>query len=149
MTPLTDAPKSLIIAVAGDLFAIPVHVVCDILDLLPVTGVPTARPFVNGLINVRGRVVPLMDLGLKIGLPPAIATPDSRFVVIEVDIAGDNTLVALRADKVHEVAEFEMVMAEEIPRIGMRCRAEFVRAVGRRNGRFVMALDLERLFVGG
>ncbi|MBF0192327.1 MAG: chemotaxis protein CheW [Magnetococcales bacterium] len=142
----SDSLKSLIIGVAGDLFAIPVHVVCDILDLLPVTGVPTARPFVNGLINVRGRVVPLMDLGMKIGLSGATTTPDSRFVVIEQEIDGEETLVALRADKVHEVAEFELVMSEEIPRIGMRCRAEFIRAVGRRQGRFVMVLDLERVF---
>ncbi|MBF0212479.1 MAG: chemotaxis protein CheW [Magnetococcales bacterium] len=142
----SDNSKSLIIAVAGDLFAIPVHVVCDILDLLPVTSVPTARPFVNGLINVRGRVVPLMDLGMKIGLGAATTTPDSRFVVIELEIDGEETLVALRADKVHEVAEFELVMAEEVPRIGLRCRGEFIRAMGRRQGRFVMVLDLERVF---
>ncbi|NGZ07197.1 MAG: purine-binding chemotaxis protein CheW [Magnetococcales bacterium] len=146
MSSMSASLKSLIIGVAGDLFAIPVHVVCDILDLLPVTGVPTARAHVNGLINVRGRVVPLMDLGMKIGLPAAVATPDSRFVVIETFVGGEETMVALRADKVHEVAEFDLVLAEEIPRIGMRCRAEFVRAVGRRHGRFVMVLDLERVF---
>ncbi|MBF0627763.1 MAG: chemotaxis protein CheW [Magnetococcales bacterium] len=146
MKPLSDHPKSLIIAVAGDLFAIPVHVVCDILDLLPVTGVPTARPDVNGLINVRGRVVPLMDLGMRIGLPAATTSEESRFVVIEMTIDGEETLVALRADKVHEVAEFESLLSEEVPRIGLRCRTEFIRAVGRRQGRFVMVLDLERVF---
>ncbi|CAK0750421.1 hypothetical protein CCP2SC5_160033 [Azospirillaceae bacterium] len=57
---------SLTIDLAGEIFAIPVVMVRDILDVLPVTEVPTARPFVNGLINVRGRVAPLVDLRLKL-----------------------------------------------------------------------------------
>lgn len=138
---------SLTIGLADEVFAIPVMVVRDILDVLPVTEVPTAHPFVNGLINVRGRVVPLVDLRLKLGLPPAAPTKDTRFVVIETEIDGELTIVALRTDKVYEVAEVEFVAGEEAPRIGMRWRPDLLRAIGRRNHRFIMILDLARVFV--
>lgn len=141
-----ESLHALTIGLDDETFAIPVMVVRDILDVLPVTDVPTAHPFVNGLINVRGRVVPLVDLRLKMGLPPADATKDTRFVVIETEIDGEATIVALRADKVYEVAEVEFVAGEEAPRIGMRWRPEMLRAIGRRHKRFIMILDLARVF---
>ncbi|CAK0757616.1 Chemotaxis protein CheW [uncultured Gammaproteobacteria bacterium] len=147
--PETGKPEtlqSLTIGLAGEVFAIPVMVVRDILDPLPVTAVPTARQFVNGLINVRGRVVPLVDLRLKLGLPPAETTKDSRFVVIETDIDGENVIVALRTDKVYEVGDVEFVDGEEAPRIGMRWNPELLHGIGRRNNRFIMILDLGRVF---
>ncbi len=128
-----------------ELFAIPVMVVRDILDTLPVTEVPTARPFANGLINVRGRVVPLIDLRLKLGMPPATASVDTRFVVIETEVDGEIAHVALRTDKVYEVAEVDSVVSDEAPRLGMRWRPELIRAIGRRKNRFVMILDIGRV----
>ncbi|MEI6985665.1 MAG: chemotaxis protein CheW [Rhodospirillaceae bacterium] len=137
--------QCLTIGLAGEVFAIPVMVVRDILDPLPVTAVPTARQFVNGLVNVRGRVVPLVDLCLKIGLPSAENTKDTRFVVIETDIDGESTIVALRADKVYEVGEVEFVDGVEAPRIGMRLNPELLRGIGRCNNRFIMVLDVVRV----
>ncbi len=141
-----DSVQFLTFGLGGEIFAIPVMVVRDILDVLPVTDVPTAHPFVNGLINVRGRVVPLVDLRLKLGMAPAQATVETRFVVIETEIDSEITIVALRTDKVFEVAEVDFVVADEPPRIGMRWRADLVRAIGRRNNRFIMILDLGRVF---
>ncbi|MBF0426932.1 MAG: purine-binding chemotaxis protein CheW [Magnetococcales bacterium] len=146
MSAQATALLTLIFGVAGDTFAIPIHVVRDILDVLPVTDVPTARPFVRGLINVRGRVVPLVDLRIKLGLPDGETTSDTRFVVIETPIGGEPTSVALRADKVYEVGEIATVVADAAPQIGMRCPPGMVRAVGRRANRFVMILDLDHLF---
>ncbi|CAK0750434.1 hypothetical protein CCP2SC5_160034 [Azospirillaceae bacterium] len=65
-------------------------------------------------------------------------------MVVETDIDGEMTLIALRADKVYEVAEIEF--ADEAPRIGMRWPPELIRAIGRRNNRFIMVLDVERVF---
>ena len=141
----TDALQFLTFGLASETFAIPVMVVRDILDVLPVTDVPTARPFANGLINVRGRVVPLVDPRLKLGMPAAAVTVDTRFVVIETEIDGEVTIVALRTDKVYEVAGLDSVVAAEVPRIGMRWRPEFIRAIGRRGNRFIMILDIGRV----
>ena len=142
--PTPEHAQLLTFGLAGELFGIPVMIVRDILDVLPVTDVPTARPFVNGLINVRGRVVPLVDLRRKFGMPPAPTTVDTRFVVIETEIDGELTLVALRTDKVFEVAAVDFVVADDVPRIGMRWRPDLIRAIGRRNNRFIMILDVAR-----
>ncbi|MBF0310727.1 MAG: chemotaxis protein CheW [Magnetococcales bacterium] len=141
-----DGNRGLTFGLAGDLFAIPVSLVRDILDTQPVTDVPTARPFVRGLINVRGRVVPLVDLRIKFGLPVGETTGDTRFVVIETPVDGERTTLALRADKVFEVCDITTIAAEEAPRIGLRYPPGLVRAIGRHNHRFVIILDLDRVF---
>src|ERR1700742_409337 len=90
----------LILELQGESFAIETRQVREILDPVPVTAVPGADPGVNGLINVRGRVVPLADLRLMFGMARAEAGTDARIVVIDVEIDGDPTTVAIRADKV-------------------------------------------------
>lgn len=128
----------------GERCAIDADMVRDILDLVPITEVPSARPFVNGLINVRGRVVPLADLRLRLGMEQAPPTIDTRIIVIEADL-GEPTAVGLLADKVHEVTEIEAAAMEEAPRLGMRWRPELIRGIGKCGGGFVIVFDIDRL----
>jgi purine-binding chemotaxis protein CheW len=130
----------------GHLFALEAAHVREILDLGPVTEVPSANPFVNGLINVRGRVVPLADLRLKFGMERSASTIDTRVVVIEVDLAGDQTTIGLLADKVYEVTEIVPTEIEETPRIGMIWRQEYIRCVGKRGDDFIIVLDIAAIF---
>lgn len=126
--------------------AIEAGCVREILDLVPVTEVPESQPFVNGLINVRGKVVPLADLRLVFGMDPAPPTVDTRIVVVEIDIGGEPMTVGLRADKVHEVTGLAAADLAETPRIGMRWSPELVRCIGKRRGDFVIVLDIGRIF---
>lgn len=146
MTTATDIAEILTVGLGGETFALPATIVREILDLGPVTPVPTAPAFVGRLINVRGRVVPLADLRLRFGMPAAEATIDTRVVVLEIEVEGEPTVVAILADKVYEVAHLDAVVTDEVPRVGMRWRPEFVRAIGRRNGEFVMVLDIGKVF---
>jgi purine-binding chemotaxis protein CheW len=130
----------------GEIFAIPATQVREILDLVPVTDVPSADPFVSGLINVRGRVVPLADLQRKFGMAAHPTTIDTRIVVIEVTIDDDPTIVGIRADKVYEVTELASSALEETPRIGLRWRPEFITCIGKRDGHFIAVLDMDRVF---
>jgi purine-binding chemotaxis protein CheW len=118
----------------------------EILDLVPITEVPNSQPFLNGLINVRGKVVPLADLRLKFGMEPTPPTIDTRIVVVEVEIDGDPVTVGLRADRVYEITEVAASALEETPRIGMRWRPEFIRCIGKRGGDFIVVLDIGRIF---
>ncbi len=146
-TPSAEITQILTIGLGKEIFALPANIVREILDIGLITPVPTAPAFVGHLINVRGRVVPLSDLRLRFGLPTTTETTiDSRIVVLEVEIEGEPTLVAILADKVYEVAQLDAVVATEVPRIGMRWRPEFVRTIGRRNNAFVMVLDLGQVF---
>jgi purine-binding chemotaxis protein CheW len=130
----------------GHTFAVPAAFVHEILDLVPVTDVPGANPFVAGLINVRGRVVPLADLRHKFGMPAKPSTIDTRVVVIEVDLDGDRTMIGLVADKVHEVTEIAATDVEETPRIGLTWRREYIDCIGKLGTDFVVVLDIAEIF---
>ncbi|MFV3126201.1 chemotaxis protein CheW [Niveispirillum sp. KHB5.9] len=129
----------------GEVFALEATHVREILDPGPVTEVPNSAPHVGGLINVRGKVVPLADIRLKFGMSQRPATIDTRFVVIEAMVDGDPVIVAILADKVHEIAEMAAASLEETPRIGMRWRPDYITCVGKRGPDFIIVLDIGRI----
>src|SRR6185437_1539668 len=136
----------LTLALHGEVFAVEVRHVREILDLVPVTEVPNSRAFLDGLINVRGRVIPLADLRLKFGIEQTPPTIDSRIVVLDVDIDGEPTIIGIRADKVYEITEVPASGLEETPRIGMRWRSEYIRCIAKRGSEFITVLNVERIF---
>ncbi len=140
------ALKVLSLTLDGQLFALDASCVREILDVTPVTEVPSANPFANGLINVRGKVLPLADLRHPLAMEKRGATIDTRIVVIEIDLGGDLTTVGILADKVHEVTDIPQASIEETPRIGMAWRPEFIRCIGKRGDDFVIVLDIARIF---
>lgn len=137
---------ALTIRLGDELFAVEASRVREILDLVPTTEVPNAPAFVGGLINVRGRVVPLADLRVMFGMDRPPPNQDTRIVVMEVDIDGEPTIAGILADKVHDVTDIEEASIEEAPRVGMRWRPEFVKGIGKRNGGFIIIPDMERIF---
>jgi purine-binding chemotaxis protein CheW len=133
----------------GHVFAIEATHVLEILDLVQVTEVPGAGPFVGGLINVRGKVVPVADLRHKFGMPRREANIDTRVVVIEIDLDGDLTTIGVIADKVFEVTEIAATAIEETPKVGMTWRSEFIRCIGKRSNEFIVVLDIGAIFSSG
>ncbi len=99
----------------GESFALEAGIVQEILDLLPETPVPGSPRMVAGVVNFRGKVIPLADLRIAFGMPPAAPTIDSRIVVIAFDLDGEASLVGLKADKVHEVAALSKAASEAPP----------------------------------
>lgn len=142
----TGPMKALTLRLQDELFAVEAGSVREILDLVPITEVPNASPFVGGLINVRGRVVPLADLRVMFGMDRPEPDQDTRIVVMEVTIDGEPTVAGILADKVHDVTDIEAASIEEAPKVGMRWRPEFVKGIGKRNGGFIIIPDLGRIF---
>jgi purine-binding chemotaxis protein CheW len=138
--------KALTLRLQDEVFAIEAGSVREILDLVPVTGVPNAPAFVGGLINVRGRVVPLADLRVVFGMHRPPPDKDTRIVVIETEIEGEPTIIGIVADKVHEVTEIDATSVQDAPRVGMRWRPEFVFGIGKLRDDFVIIPDLGRIF---
>lgn len=130
----------------GETFALEAVLVREILDLLPETTVPGSQPFVAGVINFRGKVIPLADLRLAFGMEATETTNDSRIVVIELDLDGEPTLVGLRTDKVNEVTTLARASSEAPPRIGMRWRADYIRCLVRNGGEFIILPNLQAIF---
>jgi purine-binding chemotaxis protein CheW len=143
--PSDDPLDVLTLGIGGETFAIEATAVREILDLVPVTAVPGARAFVGGVVNVRGRIVPLADLRLRFGMAVTAPTADTRIIVLELDLDGEAMPVGILADRVHEVTQIIPARLEGAPRIGMRWRPEFIRGVGMHGGRLVVLPDLARI----
>ncbi|NHT77838.1 purine-binding chemotaxis protein CheW [Rhizobium sp. PP-F2F-G38] len=130
----------------GETFAIEATVVQEILDLLPETRVPGAKAFLGGVINFRGKVIPLADIRLAFGMEAGEATIDSRIIVVQLDIDGEPCLVGIRTDKVYEVTTLAQASSEPPPSIGMRWRADFIDCLVKRNGEFIIVPNLKKIF---
>lgn len=127
-------------------FALDVAQVREILDVTVITKVPQSPDFMRGVINVRGSVVPVVDLRMKFGLEKVENTVDTRIVVMEVFLEGEITVVGAMADSVHDVMELEDTQIEPLPKIGARWCTEFIRGLGKVDNGFVIVLNIDRFF---
>ncbi|MBB3951650.1 chemotaxis protein CheW [Aureimonas jatrophae] len=144
--PQSVARDFLTIALGEDLFAIPVSLVHEVLDPAPVTRVPNAPVFAPGLVNVRGNVLPMLDLRARFGLEPAPDTASTRLIVSEVAIeGGDPFEVAIKTDAVFAVVPVRDEEIASVPEYGSRWPSRFLAGVVRDEGRFVLLLDVPRL----
>lgn len=142
---LEEGTQYLTFGVDGEVFAIDVVQVHEVLDLCPFAKVPNTPPFMRGMISVRGRGVPVIDLRVKFGLPQTEPTGHTRIVVVEVRAAAGPLVIGLLTDRVYEVAALDARQIEPPPNIGVRWRSEMIRGVGQRNDRFVVVLNLDRV----
>ena len=129
-----------------ELFAIDVDQVREVLEMETITTVPNAPEFMRGIINVRGSVVPVVDLRTKFGMAATEKTVDTRVVVMELDLDGELTVLGSLADSVHEVIELSAEVIEPPPKLGNRWRTKFIKGVGKRDERFILILDIDRVF---
>ena len=143
---ITETALYLTFKLEDEVFALEVGQVREVLDLSPITKVPRAAEFMRGVINVRGSVVPVVDLRRKLGIEETEATKDTRIVVMELDLDGENTILGAMADSVHEVLELAPEQIEEPPKIGALWRTEFIKGIGKRGDEFIIILDIERIF---
>ena len=135
----------LMLGLAGEVFALDARQVREILDPVPVTRVPGAQPYVSNVLNVRGKVIPLADLRVRFGMPPASITPDSRFIVLEIDLAGEPTTIGIVADKVYEVTDLDTSTLQKAPPIGMRWRPEFIAAIAKWKDEFIIVPNMKQI----
>ncbi len=130
----------------GEIFAIEATVVQEILDLLPETSVPGSLPFVGSVINFRGKVIPLADIRLAFGMEASEVTIDSRIIVTELEIDGEQTLIGIRTDRVYEVTRLAVNASEPPPIVGMRWRPDYIHALVKRDGEFIIVPNLLAIF---
>ncbi|MDA8233186.1 MAG: chemotaxis protein CheW [Magnetospirillum sp.] len=141
-----SAQQFVTLGIDREVFAVEVDVVREILDFRPLTKVPNTPPFVLGILDVRGRGVPVIELRAKLGLPSAEVTRQTRIVVLEIPSDGKPLLLGLLTDRVFEVTPLGEHGLEPPPEIGVRWHSDYIRGIGRRGEDFVIILDLAHLF---
>jgi purine-binding chemotaxis protein CheW len=142
----TETRQYMTFRLGDELFAIAVDQVREVLEVPPVTKVPTAPPYMRGVVNVRGQATPVVDLRVRFGLPEGVATVNTRVIVMELNLNGETTVLGGLADSVHEVIELDPANVAPPPRIAMRWRSEFIQGMGKRGDDFIIILDANAVF---
>jgi purine-binding chemotaxis protein CheW len=143
---ITETCNYITFKLGDELFAINVNQVREVLEISRITNVPTAPAYMRGVVNVRGKAIPVVDLRLRFGLPKGADTVNSRIVVLELELEGEGVVLGGIADSVHEVIEIEPSSIDPPPQIAMRWRSEFIQGMGRRGDEFIIILDVNAVF---
>ena len=129
----------------GEMFAIGILNIKEIIEYGSLTTVPMMPGFIRGVINLRGRVVPVIDLSARFGRPSTEINRRTSIVIIEVESDGEKHDVSIVVDAVSEVLEIAAKEIEPAPSFGTKIRADFIRGMGKVNGKFVIILDVDRV----
>jgi purine-binding chemotaxis protein CheW len=128
--------------VASEEFAVDILSVQEINRMMQITRVPQSPPEVEGVINLRGKIIPVLDLRRKLRLPSAERTEHNRIVVVEVS----GRVLGFIVDRVHEVLRIDSGVVEAAPSMTGSIDSDFIAGVGKLDDRLIIMLDLERLF---
>jgi purine-binding chemotaxis protein CheW len=146
VTEITETRQYLTFKLGEEVFAIDVAKVREVLDFTAITKVPRTPDFMSGVINLRGNVVPVVDLRLCFEMSKTQKTVNTCIVVVEVLLDGESTIIGALADSVEEVIDLEPGQIQPAPKIGTQIRTDFIQGMGKRDDQFIMILDIDRVF---
>ena len=129
-----------------EVFALGIDKVREVLDYTSVTKVPQTPDFMRGVINLRGSVVPVVDMRLKFGMAKTEKTVNTCIIIVEINLEGETTILGALADSVQEVLDLEPHQIEPAPKIGTKLRTDFIRGMGKRDEQFIIILDIDKVF---
>ena len=146
-TPTVHALTQYLAFLLGDeVFSLEISKVREVLDYMVITRVPRMPEYLQGVINLRGSVVPVVDLRLKFGMPAADVTVSTCIIVVEATVNEEPAVLGLLADSVQEVLELDQESIKPAPRIGTKLDTGFIKGMGRQNDRFNIILDIDCVF---
>ncbi|MDD2733331.1 MAG: chemotaxis protein CheW [Desulfuromonadaceae bacterium] len=146
---ISETTQYLTFKLDEEIFALDVAKVREILEYSSVTKVPQTPEFMRGVINLRGSVVPVIDLRLKFGMTATEQSVNTCIIVTEVAMEGETVLLGALADSVQEVNEMEPAQIEAAPHIGTKLNTDFIKGMGKQDSNFVMILDIDTVFNSG
>jgi purine-binding chemotaxis protein CheW len=133
-------------SVAEEVFAMDIRTVREIIQYVPATTVPLMPLFVRGVINLRGAVVPVIDLQARFGRRAAAVTKKTCIVIFDAVRAGERVELGLLVDAVSEVIDIAADQIEPPPNFGTHVRRDFIRGMGKVASRFVIILEPDKAF---
>ncbi|MCC7416236.1 MAG: purine-binding chemotaxis protein CheW [Acidobacteria bacterium] len=139
------AGKYLTFALAAEEYGLPVLKVREIIKMMDVTGVPQVPAHIKGVINLRGRVIPVIDLRLKFALPLSEYTEHTCIIVVEVEIGGRRVMLGTIVDRVSEVLSIAADEIEPTPDFGEHLSTDYMRGIAKIRGTVKILLDLDRV----
>lgn len=130
----------------GEVFGIETSRVSEVLDYVDITPVPQTNDFRKGVINLRGSIVPVVDMHSKFNLSPAERTVDSCIIIMNILLDGKSVSLGALADSVREVVDLASEDIEAAPRMGTKLDSSFIRGMGKHNEEFIILLNIDAIF---
>lgn len=143
---IMETTQYLTFTLDDEVFALDIGKVREVLDFRSITRVPKTPEFMRGVINLRGSVVPVVDLRLKFGLAKTEQMVHTCIIIVEVAVDGETTVLGALADSVEEVLDLGADHIEPAPKIGTKLNTEFIRGMGKQNDHFIIILDIDKVF---
>ncbi|WP_284616813.1 chemotaxis protein CheW [Aquabacterium humicola] len=140
-----DPAQYLSFVLRGEVYAIGILAIKEIIEYGGLTAVPMMPPAIRGVINLRGAVVPVLDLALRFGKPAAEPTKRTCIVIVELALGGVHSVVGLVVDAVNAVQEIAPADIEPPPAFGTAIATPFIAGMGKVDGRFVILLDIDQV----
>ena len=131
--------------IAGEEYAVSIMQVTDIIECGAVTKVPGAPPWIRGVHNLRGSVVPVVDLAIKFGLAPTEITRRTCIVIVEIKVDDERLLMGVMADSVHQVIDLDPSAVQPPPSFGPKVRVDCILGMGLGESKFVLLLDIDKV----
>jgi purine-binding chemotaxis protein CheW len=146
VTGITETTQYLSFNLDEEIFALDISKVREVLDFTTVTRVPKTPDFMRGIINLRGSVVPVVDLRLKFGMSETEKTVNTCIIIVETTLEGEKIMIGALADSVQEVFDLDADQIEPPPKIGTKLNIDFIKGMGKRDGEFVIILSIDEVF---
>ena len=140
-----DAHQYLTFTLAGEMYAVGILNVKEIIEYGNLTEIPMMPSFIRGVINLRGAVVPVVDLAARFGGKPSDVQRRTCIVIIEVQQEDAKHDLGIMVDAVSEVLEIPGSEIEPAPSFGAKIRADFIAGMGKVDGKFVIILEIQRV----
>lgn len=129
-----------------EIFALEIGSVREVLELTTITEIPRTPDYMQGIINLRGSAVPVMDLRQKLGMSKRESTVETCIIIIEVELDSDSIIMGALVDSVREVFETETDEIQPAPKMGAAINADFIRGMGEQAGEFIIIIDIAKIF---
>lgn len=131
--------------VAGEEYAVTILKVTEIIECVTLTHVPGTPAWIRGVLNLRGSVVPVVDLAVKFGLAATLLTRRTCVVMVELEHDGDRMVLGVMADAVNQVVELGPDQIQPPPSFGPKVRVDCIQGMGNSGDAFVVLLDIDRV----
>lgn len=130
----------------GETFGIDIMSVNEVLDYTKITKVPRTPDYMLGVINLRGKGEPVVDLKKKFGMEPTEKTINTCIIILEVMMNEEATTLGILVDSVEEVIDFDESNIEEAPKLGVKLNLDFIQCMAKKDENFVIILDINKVF---
>ncbi len=142
----TKSKTYLTFALAQETYSVDVSKVREVLEVTNITKIPQTPDFMRGVINLRGNVVPVIDMRTKFDMEKTDNTINTCIVVMEIEVNNEKIILGALTDSVKEVIELDSNQIEAAPHIGSTLKTEFIKGIGKHEEEFVIILDIDKVF---